>query len=32
MEFLQTYGEPQTEEDVFEFLRENPDVEWSTFA
>ena len=32
IELLETSGEPQTEENILEFLKENLDVEWSTFA
>ncbi|MEI8121956.1 MAG: hypothetical protein WCI20_07875 [bacterium] len=32
IEFLETSGEPQTEESVLEFLKQNLDVEWSSFA
>ena len=32
LKYLEASAEPQTEEDVFEFLRENLDVEWTTFA
>jgi len=32
VEFLETAGEPQTEEAIMDFLKQNLDVEWSTFA
>lgn len=32
VEFLETSGEPQTEEAIMDFLKQNLDVEWSTFA
>ena len=32
VEFLRTADEPQTEESILEFLKENLDVEWTTFA
>ncbi len=32
VEYLETAGEPQSEEDILEFLKQNLDVEWSTFA
>jgi HJR/Mrr/RecB family endonuclease len=32
LEFLSTAGEPQGEETILEFLRDNLDIEWTTFA
>lgn len=32
IELLETSGEPQSEESVMEFLKENLDIDWSTFA
>jgi HJR/Mrr/RecB family endonuclease len=32
LEFLSTAGEPQDEETILEFLRDNLDIEWTTFA
>jgi hypothetical protein len=31
-QFLKTIGEPQSQEQILEYLKENFDIEWSTFA